>query len=935
MARPTWIAFLLFASTWAVAFRHGVPMNDPALYVPNRYIVEVDGTSSALSKRGLTAVKLLDHVLLGIKSGGITFSVRQTFKDLPDVFHGASIDVPSGTSMRDLQKIDGVKNVWPVRILRRPDGPIIEGTGNLESTAFAPPTSRLSKRATTFPPASAYANDTFTTHVQTGVDKLHNAGILGAGVKIAVLDDGVDFTNPILGGCFGPGCHISFGYDFVGDDFTGDNTPVPGGPLNSECANHGTHVTGIIGALANEYGFSGVAPEAELGHYRVIGCAGFTSEDVLVQALMRGYRDNVNIMSLSIAGGIGWLDISPSQILIEFLTAKGINVVVAGGNDGTEGLFFADSPAATVGGIAVGSVDPTYFPVYNAPVLGKPPIPYQNPTPFNLSGDYIVYFTSMDPTLKNDACSALPASTPNLSNRVVVVQRGTCDFTVKLANVAKAGGKVVLIYNSAGALPIPQLNVGTTGLTAVGSLRREDGLKLLGYYKTNQRGTRMSFPFGPLVPYVQNTVSGGIISTFSNYGPTDDLYAVPSLVAPGLNILSTVVGGLGIMRGSSMACPFVSGAVALILSARSGEKLSPAQVKGLLMATSDQTPTSYGGNTLVTAVRQGSGLVQVDQAVYRKTLVSPDVFQLNDTANFNGSQPLTITNKHDATVTYRLSWTNAQGVATYNNGASSQVIPSTSPAAVASATALRVAFSQRYVTLGPGKSTTVTATFTPPNLVQDDIDKFPFYSGWVQVVGQVSGSSETSSIPFFGLSANMIDMPILDTTDVALGPNLPFIAAGEDIATGPATYSRSDPPVVYFRLAAGTRNLALDLVAADIDYDATVPAVTNPARRLVKRSTNELMPRATPKEYSDVPIVGHLYVSDHPLARDYLVSSSPAPFTDYEQVVQTYTNGNGMNETVALNTPYKVLLRALKITADPTLSSSYESWLSPSFTFTS
>ena len=52
---------------------------------------------------------------------------------------------------------------------------------------------------------------------------------------------------------------------------------------------------------------------------------------------MRGYSDGVDIMSLSIAGGVGWLDISPSQILIEFLTAKGIHVVVASGNDGTEG----------------------------------------------------------------------------------------------------------------------------------------------------------------------------------------------------------------------------------------------------------------------------------------------------------------------------------------------------------------------------------------------------------------------------------------------------------------------------------------------------------------------------------------------------------------------------------------------------------------------
>lgn len=67
-------------------------------------------------------------------------------------------------------------------------------------------------------------------------------------------------------------------------------------------------------------------------------------------------------------------------------------------------------------------------------------MPYQAPTPLNVSDTRILYFTSTDPTVQDDACSALPASTPDLSNKVVVVKRGTCDFTTKLANVAKAGG---------------------------------------------------------------------------------------------------------------------------------------------------------------------------------------------------------------------------------------------------------------------------------------------------------------------------------------------------------------------------------------------------------------------------------------------------------------------------------------------------------------
>lgn len=84
--------------------------------------------------------------------------------------------------------------------------------------------------------------------------------------------------------------------------------------------------------------------------------------------------------------------------------------------------------------------DPVYLPAYYATVLGHPDVPYQAPMPLNVTGQRVLYFTSTNPNVTNDACSPLPASTPDLSDKVVVVKRGTCDFTVKLANVAKAGG---------------------------------------------------------------------------------------------------------------------------------------------------------------------------------------------------------------------------------------------------------------------------------------------------------------------------------------------------------------------------------------------------------------------------------------------------------------------------------------------------------------
>lgn len=49
----------------------------------------------------------------------------------------------------------------------------------------------------------------------TGIDKLRREGYLGSGIRVAVLDSGVDYKHPALGGCFGKGCLVEFGYNFI------------------------------------------------------------------------------------------------------------------------------------------------------------------------------------------------------------------------------------------------------------------------------------------------------------------------------------------------------------------------------------------------------------------------------------------------------------------------------------------------------------------------------------------------------------------------------------------------------------------------------------------------------------------------------------------------------------------------------------------------
>ncbi|KAI8803811.1 peptidase S8/S53 domain-containing protein [Cladochytrium replicatum] len=177
----------------------------------------------------------------------------------------------------------------------------------------------------------------YSPHVMTQVDRLRAEGYAGKGIRISIIDTGVDFQHPALGGCFEPGCLIGYGTDLVGDDYVPEAIPQPF-DIPNDCAGHGTHESGIIAVMPNELNFTGAAPGVELGMYRVFGCAGGVSEDVLIQAWLRAYVDKSRIITASLGRRNGWPE-SATSAVVSRIVEQGVIVTAAAGNNGDVDLF--------------------------------------------------------------------------------------------------------------------------------------------------------------------------------------------------------------------------------------------------------------------------------------------------------------------------------------------------------------------------------------------------------------------------------------------------------------------------------------------------------------------------------------------------------------------------------------------------------------------
>ncbi|OAQ28034.1 subtilisin-like protein, partial [Linnemannia elongata AG-77] len=583
-------------------------------------------------------------------------------------------------------------------------------------------------------------------HELTGVKAVHDSlKLYGKGIKIGIIDSGVDYHHPALGGCFGPGCKVAYGTDFVGDDGRSpDNDPM------TDCDGHGTHVAGII--AANDTTFIGVAPQATLGAYRVFGCEGGTSNDLIMKALLRAAGDGMQVINLSLGGPGGWRQDREARLADE-LAKNGTIIVAAMGNEGQMGLFEASSPGVAGAAITVASTENEF----RSNMYFTPPraILYLGDVDMNFSNTTLVAVSpGTSGKVANDACKPI---TQDLSGKIALIRRGDCTFKIKIANAALAHASGVILMD----------NVPSTGFAAdtegavikVRTITLDDGeylLKTIQQLKKEKEGIKLLAGKGP--KQVSNP-DGGFLSVFSSMGPDSELNSKPDIAAPGGQIWSTFpikLGSYASLSGTSMATPYIVGCVGLYLEGLPNGDHSAKAIKTAFQNSAQPRKQQKGYKGYASVTQQGAGLLSMLDILSTQVVVTPSHISLNDTEHINANQQITITNTGQTPLEYEVDIVSAAGLEPFD----AKMMVEKNPLPVEAKASVIV--SQKTVTVAAGASSTVDLKFIGPNT---DPTKFVIYSGYVRLTpAKVSPQSPVMHIPYMGMQGDFKKVTVLDSS---------------------------------------------------------------------------------------------------------------------------------------------------------------------------
>lgn len=561
----------------------------------------------------------------------------------------------------------------------------------------------------------------------------------GEGVKVAIIDTGIDINHP----CFSDAGYPNYAKKLGDTRFT-NNKVIAAKVFNNRQSTkqytpeaiqeHGTHVAGTVACNADTpasvsgvtipYLVSGVAPRALLGNYSVFPAdvADARSEDIL-NALESAYKDGFDVANMSLGGGSkGNQDLVIQAV--NKLDEAGMVVAIASGNSGP-GHYTVESPGAAERGLTAGASTVPHF-------VGTP-VTVGGSTYGAAAGDFPTVSNDLTAPLGvvvgpvnglNTACTALPAN--SLTGKIALISRGTCSFSIKIKNAQDAGAIAVLVGNNVAGDPtamgkddtVPAAQQPTVPAYMV-SLASVPGLIVQDSQNATISKTLQYF----------STTNKNIMAGFSSQGPTDVSYRIkPDVVAPGVNVLSSIpnsyCGGSpcwAFFQGTSMATPHLAGSAAVVLWQH--PNWTAAQVRSAIVNTADRNAlTDYrNGTTKVTDPNIiGAGLERLNLAVNAQVALDPVSISFGAIPSGAGqTKPfsVTLTNTSGSTQTFNLSIEGGDASVAYSvaNGS---------------------------LTLAPGQSGSVTVVMTATKGTASNSN----HSGWLVIK---SGGSEVAHAAIF------------------------------------------------------------------------------------------------------------------------------------------------------------------------------------------
>jgi subtilisin family serine protease len=498
------------------------------------------------------------------------------------------------------------------------------------------------------------------------------SGNAGTGVKVAVVDTGIDITHP---------CFSDTGYPAqtkLGSPSLTNNKVIAAKVFSNRTAqqhftpeaiqDHGTHVAGTVAcnfgtpAPVNgvaTYDMSGVAPRAMLGNYNVFpgDLTNARSEDIM-NALEAAYQDGFDVANMSLGGGAhGVQDLL--TIAVDNLDQANMVVAVAAGNSGP-GLFTVESPGSAARALTAGASTVPHF--VGAPVTAG------TGTFGAATGDFAVVHANLTAPLGvppggatdtvnglRTACTALPS----LVGQIALVTRGICTFSTKVRNAQAAGALAVLVANNVAGDPTAMGSDGTPNQPTLPaymvSVTDGQALKVL-----NATPATIS----AALAYFQ-TLNADIMAGFSSQGPTDvDFRVKPDVVAPGVNVLSSIPHAFcavppcfAFFQGTSMATPHLAGSAAVVRQQH--PDWTAAEVRSAIVNTADRgvlRSFSTGGSQNIVNIN-GAGRENLLAAAGAKVGLDPVSLSFGAVPSGSGQTrqlTVTLTNLSGSTQTYSL-----------------------------------------------------------------------------------------------------------------------------------------------------------------------------------------------------------------------------------------------------------------------------------------